>query len=92
MMAVDITSANVYRYYSRDIQAGTIIHDEVDEGEIDKDASLCSIYTILDIETALASLVSEEKITTNNHTILVMALSGLAAQNCHTAKRSAAAA
>lgn len=45
MMAVDLTSANVYRYYGRDVQAaGTLLHDEVDDGEIDRDKSLLAIY------------------------------------------------
>lgn len=45
MMAVDITSANVYRYYGQDVQAaGVVIHDEIDDGEIDKDKSLLAIY------------------------------------------------
>lgn len=45
LMAVNMTAANIYRYYGKKLQAaGTIVHDEIDDGDIDKDKAMLSIY------------------------------------------------
>jgi hypothetical protein len=45
IMSVDITSANVFRFYGRDLEGvGTIIHDEISDQDIDRDKSLRGIY------------------------------------------------
>jgi hypothetical protein len=47
LYAVDMTAANVYRFYGSDqtLQGvGTLIHDEIDDAKIDSDTSLRAIY------------------------------------------------
>jgi hypothetical protein len=47
LYAIDMTAANVYRFYGSDQSlqgVGTIIHDEIDDAKIDNDASLRAIY------------------------------------------------